>query len=80
MNNINFEKDQEEILDKTKNIKSLADEVKKLKSLEDQIKSDEESLKEKKKELELISGEVIPTMFQKWDYLLLNLQMDLQLM
>ena len=59
MSEINFEKDQTEVLDKTKNIKSLADEVKKLKSLEDQIKSDEEALKEKKKELELISGEII---------------------
>ena len=62
---INFEEDQEEVLDKTKNIKSLADEVKKLKSLEDQIKSDEESLKEKKKELELISGEIIPTLLSE---------------
>ena len=62
---INFEKDQTEVLDKTKNIKSLADEVKKLKSLEDQIKSDEESLKEKKKELELISGEIIPTLLSE---------------
>ena len=65
MSNIDFEKDQTEVLDKTKNIKSLADEVKKLKSLEDQIKSDEESLKEKKKELELISGEIIPTLLSE---------------
>ena len=65
MSNIDFEKDQTEVLDKTKNIKSLADEVKKLKSLEDQIKSDEEALKEKKKELELISGEVIPTLLSE---------------
>ena len=65
MSEINFEKDQTEVLDKTKNIKSLADEVKKLKSLEDQIKSDEEALKEKKKELELISGEVIPTLLSE---------------
>ena len=65
MSEINFEKDQTEVLDKTKNIKSLADEVKKLKSLEDQIKSDEESLKEKKKKLELISGEVVPTLLSE---------------
>jgi len=59
---INFEKDQEEILDKTKNIKSLADQIKKLRALEDKIKSDEETLKETKNKLKLISGEVIPTM------------------
>ena len=65
MSEINFEKDQEEVLDRTENIKSLADEVKKLKALEDQIKFDEESLKEKKKKLELISGEVIPTLLSE---------------
>ena len=65
MSEINFEKDQEEVLDRTENIKSLADEVKRLKSLEDQIKSDEESLKEKKKKLELISGEVVPTLLSE---------------
>ena len=65
MSEINFEKDQEEVLDRTENIKSLADEVKKLRTLEDNIKSDEESLKEKKKELELISGEIIPTLLSE---------------
>ena len=30
MNDINFEKDQEEVLDRTENIKSLANQVKKL--------------------------------------------------
>jgi len=62
---INFEKDQEEVLDRTENIKSLADEIKKLRTLEDAVKADEESLKEKKKELELISGEVIPTLLSE---------------
>ena len=65
MSNINFEKDQEEILDRTKNIKSLADQIKKLRALEDKIKSDEETLKETKNELKLISGEVIPTMLSE---------------
>ena len=55
MSDINFEKDQEEILDRTTNLKSL----------EDQIKADEEALKEKKKELELISGEIIPTLLSE---------------
>ena len=65
MSEINFEKDQEEILDRTKNIKSLADQIKKLRTLEDKIKSDEETLKETKNELKLISGEVIPTMLSE---------------
>ena len=65
MSEINFEKDQEEVLDRTENIKSLADQIKKLRALEDKVKSDEESLKEKKKELERISGEVIPTLLSE---------------
>ena len=65
MNNIDFEKDQTEVLDRTENIKSLASQVKSLKELEDELKADEESLKEKKKELELISGEVIPTLLSE---------------
>ena len=73
MNQIDFEKDQEEVLDRTENIKSLADEVKKLRTLEDNIKSDEESLKEKKKELELISGEIIPTLLSEMGLVSLKL-------
>jgi len=65
MNNIDFEKDQTEVLDRTENIKSLADQVKKLRDLEDQVKADEELLKNKKKELERISGEVIPTLLSE---------------
>ena len=62
MSDINFEKDQEEILDRTTNLKSLANQIKILRELEDQIKTEEESLKDKKKDLERISGEVIPTL------------------
>ena len=65
MSNINFEKDQEEILDRTTNLKSLANQVKILRELEDQIKIEEESLKDKKKDLERISGEVIPTLLSE---------------
>jgi len=65
MSEINFEKDQEEVLDRTENIKSLADQIKKLRALEDKVKADEESLKENKKELERISGEVIPTLLSE---------------
>ena len=65
MSTIDFEKDQTEVLDKTENIKSLASQVKSLKELEDELKADEESLKNKKKEIERISGEVIPTMLSE---------------
>ena len=39
MNEINFEKDQEEVLDRTENIKSLADQVKKVERLRRPTKS-----------------------------------------
>ena len=50
MNDINFEKDQEEVLDRTENLKSLADQVKNLRDLEDQVKVDEDLLKWDKQE------------------------------
>jgi len=65
MSEINFEKDQEEVLDRTENIKSLADQVKTLRNLEDQVKADEELLKDKKRDLEKISGEIIPTLLSE---------------
>ena len=65
MNDINFEKDQEEVLDRTENIKSLADQVKSLRDLEDQVKADEELLKNKKRDIEKISGEIIPTLLSE---------------
>ena len=60
-----MEKDQTEGLDRTENIKSLASQVKKLRDLEDQVKAEEQDLKDKKKELERISGEVIPTLLSE---------------
>ncbi len=65
MNEINFEKDQEEILDRTSNLTSLADQVKKLRNLEDQLKAEEEALKNKQREAQRISGEVIPTLLSE---------------
>jgi len=65
MNQINFEKDQEEVLDRTENLKSLADQVKNLRNLEDQVKADEELLKNKKRDIEKISGEIIPTLLSE---------------
>jgi len=65
MSEINFEKDQEEVLDRTENIETLAKQIKNLRTLEDEVKADERSLKDKQKELERISGEVIPTMLSE---------------
>ena len=60
-----MEKDQTEIIDKTSNIKSLAEEVKKLRTMEDQVKLQEEALKVSKRELEVVSAEIIPTMLSE---------------
>ena len=60
-----MENDQTEVLDRTENIKSLADQVKKLRDLEDQVKAEEQALKDKEKEIERISGEVIPTLLSE---------------
>ena len=60
-----MEKDQTEVIDKTSNIKSLADEVKKLRAMEDLIKNMEDALKNKKKDLERVSGEIIPTLLSE---------------
>ena len=60
-----MEKDQTEVLDRTENIKSLANQVKKLRDLEDEVKAEEQALKDKEKEIERISGEVIPTLLSE---------------
>jgi hypothetical protein len=60
-----MENDQTEVLDRTENIKSLANQVKKLRDLEDQVKAEEQALKDKEKEIERISGEVIPTLLSE---------------
>ena len=62
MSNIDFETDQQEVLKKTDNIRSLADQVEKLNSLQQRIELQEDNLKSTKKEFDHLSGEVIPTM------------------
>ena len=62
MSNIDFEKDQTEVLSKTENIQSLADQVQKLNTLDQELELMEKNLKQKKKNFEHLSGEVIPTM------------------
>ena len=65
MSSINFEEDQAKVITKTENIQSLADQVERLENLNQEVKKDEEDLKQKKKNLEHISGEVIPTMMSE---------------
>ena len=59
---IDFETDQANVLQKTENISSLADRVQELESLQSRLELQEENIKNTKKELEHLSGEVIPTM------------------
>ncbi|MFT4806492.1 MAG: hypothetical protein ACI9YE_003726, partial [Psychroserpens sp.] len=54
--------DQTKMLGKTENIQSLADQVEKLNTLDQQVVLLEKDLKQKKKDFEYLSGEVIPTM------------------
>ena len=62
MSNIDFEEDQTKMLGKTEHIQSLADQVEKLNTLDQQVALLEKNLKQKKKDFEYLSGEVIPTM------------------
>ncbi len=62
---IDFEKDQQEVIKKTGNIQSLADQVERLESMQKQVAIQEENMKNTKKELEHLSGEVIPTMMSE---------------
>ena len=62
---INFEEDQQQVIKKTNNLQSLADQVERLESMQQQFAIQEEALKEKKKQIEHISGEVIPTMMSE---------------
>ena len=57
---IDFEQDQEKVMSKTENIQSLADQVERLESLQSRLALQEENMKSTKKELEHLSGEVIP--------------------
>ena len=62
---IDFEKDQQEGIKKTDNIQSLADQVQRLESLQGRLELQEENIKNTKKELEHVSGEIIPTMMSE---------------
>ena len=59
---IDFEKDQQDAMKKTGGVQSLADQVERLEAMQQQLEVQEESVKDKKKQIEYLSGEVIPTM------------------
>ena len=65
MNNIDFEQDQRADLDGANDANKLSDQVVKLQRLEEDLLAKEEELKELKRKVELVSGEVIPTMMQE---------------
>ena len=71
---IDFEKDQEEVLDKTTNINKLADKIKELQAQQEQLQIQEDAVKQKKKDIEYLSGEVIPTMLSEMGLSFLKLQ------
>ena len=71
---IDFEKDQPEVLDKTTNINKLADKIKELQAQQEQLQIQEDAVKQKKKDIEYLSGEVIPTMLSEMGLSFLKLQ------
>jgi len=70
---IDFEQDQREDLDSVNAAKSLSDQVVKLKTLEDELIQKENELKKIKQHIEIVSGEVIPTMMQEMNISTLKL-------
>ena len=62
---INFEADQQDAMKKTDGVQSLADQVERLEAMQQQLEIQEEAIKEKKKQIQHISGEVIPTMMSE---------------
>ena len=71
---IDFEKDQQDAMSKTENIQSLADQVEKLESLQSRLQLQEDNMKSTKKEIEKLSGDIIPTMMSEMGLAELKLQ------
>ena len=55
---INFEEDQQDLVDKTASIQSLADQIQMLEGLNKRIETSEKNIKDLKKEHDRLSGEV----------------------
>ncbi len=65
MTAIDFEQDKEEIINKTRNVGKLADKIQEMQAVQKALEADEEQIKQKKKHLDYLSGEVIPTMLSE---------------
>jgi len=73
MSDINYEEDQRKDLDLINESNKLSDQVVKLTNLEDELVNKEKELKELKRKVELVSGEIIPTMMQEMNISTLKL-------
>ena len=73
MSEINYEKDQRKDLDSINESAKLSDQVVKLTNLEDELANKEKELKELKRKVDLVSGEIIPTMMQEMNISTLKL-------
>ena len=73
MSDINYEEDQRKDLDSVNESDKLSDQVVKLTNLEDELANKEKELKELKRKVELVSGEIIPTMMQEMNISTLKL-------
>jgi len=73
MSDINYEEDQRKSLDSVNESNKLSDQVVKLTNLEDELVNKEKELKELKRKVELVSGEIIPTMMQEMNISTLKL-------
>ena len=73
MSSINYEEDQRKDLDSVNESDKLSDQVVKLQNLEDEFTQKEKELKELKRKVDLMSGEVIPTMMQEMNISTLKL-------
>ena len=73
MSSINYEEDQRKSLDSVNESDKLSDQVVRLTNLEDELANKEKELKELKRKVELVSGEIIPTMMQEMNISTLKL-------
>jgi ABC-type Fe3+-citrate transport system substrate-binding protein len=71
---IDFERDQQDAMKKTENIQSLADQVEKLEELQSRLQIQEQVMKDTKKQIEKLSGDIIPTMMSEMGLAELKLQ------
>ena len=62
---INFEDDKQNSLTKVNDAESLSEQALKLKEMEKDLAAKEDEIKKLKQDIDIISGEVIPTMMQE---------------